>query len=154
MAKSVIKQRMVSIVTVMFMLPAILGVHVFKHYCNGCKLNDVEATVITTYHSHQHQCASCNSEANCECCATDPTHSASHCDGTGGCQHEYKVFDYKTIITSYDPKLQEAELELFASYHVAILLETITSQKHLSVDDAVPLLSNPNLLQKNCVFLL
>jgi len=152
MIKRKLRYQFLSLSLLLAILPSIIGVHVFKHFCNGCSHNDIVATFITTEHTHSHDCADCSCNEECHDYQDELGLRAHHDENS--CDHQFKRMSIEGQIADVSFKFKAADIDLydFTNLHVDLQCDNSLQKKWLfHIIRKVP---DKPLPETNCVFLL
>jgi len=147
-----LRYRIFALILVMAILPSMIGVHVFKHFCHGCHENSVVTTLITTTHSHSHDCSACLCSGACQDCHDESGRHVHH--GENNCKHQFAKVDFEGQTAQINFAFIAVEFDLlYSSELIAEMLSDYTNDKYrfLNVIQNIPDEPSP---EKNCVFLL
>ncbi len=134
------------------MLPSVLGVHVFHHHCNGCEENETIARMLTTIHSHDHDCPACTCQVASQSSQEGVSHDIQHHDSD--CKHDFKkaAFEGQRADLKYKWQAEVIALNHFSWLPTDLLRGQFTPQKNFCyVILKIPDETSPEM---NCVFLL
>jgi len=146
------RYRFLVLLLMLAILPSMIGVHVFKHFCNGCEESNVVTTLITTEHSHSHDCAGCECASSCHDCY-DASGAHRHHDESN-CEHKYAIvdFDGQTAVINFSFVAVQFDL-LYSSELIADLQSDNINDKY-KLYNVIQSIPDKPLPEKNCVFLL
>ena len=144
--------RFLALFLMLAILPSMIGVHVFRHFCYGCEESSVVTTLITTDHSHNHDCEDCLCAASCHDCHDDSGVHTHH--GESNCEHQYAIIDIEgqTAVINFSFQAVRFDL-LYSSELVANLQYDNINEKHRLYNVILNIPDEPSP-EKNCVFLL
>ena len=150
-----IKYRFFSLAMLVMMIPALVGIHIFNHYCNACLESDVTASIIASVHEHNHECTACTCDTHCSSCHDEHGNHKHHNNEPDNCTHEYLMFKYmgNLEVRNFNLKVVDFELpfnvllsnRLLLINHLPVELKYARAVLH-DPDDPSP--------EQNCVFLL
>ncbi len=147
---SKLRYRFLALILVLVILPSIIGVHVFRHFCHGCEQSSVVTTLITTDHSHIHDCAGCMCTTACHGCYDAEGAHMHH--GTETCEHQFAKGNFEGQRTVVDFSFVAVQFDLFYySELIADLQSDNINHKH-RFHNVIQNISDEPSLVKNCVF--
>jgi len=150
-----IKYRFLSLAMLVMMIPALVGIHIFNHYCNACLESDVSASIITSVHEHDHECSACACDDHCSTCHDEHGNHKHHNDEPDNCSYEYLMFKYKGNLEVRNFNIKVVDFEL--PYSVLPSDQLIVRKKlpaELNYARAVLHVPDDPSPEQNCVFLL
>lgn len=155
MMKMNIKYRVLSIILLGMMIPALMGIHVFNHYCNACLKQEVTGSIIAPLHEHHHECAVCTCDDSCEICHDEHGNHKCHGEHSGDCQHEYLLFEYMGNLEarSFDLKIADFDLPYCSVLSDQSVQTYYTSFEQMYAHAILHIPDEPSP-EQNCVFLL
>lgn len=152
MKKQQLTYRTISLLLLLAMLPSVLGVHVFHHHCGGCNENETIARMLTTIHSHAHNCVDCTCHAQCQSCEEALGHTQD--EHNNACQHDFKRATLEGKIAALKFKFQaETILLLYNSCFQSVLIDKEFKPQKDFCNVILNIPDEPSS-EKNCVFLL
>ncbi len=155
MRKYATKYRALSLVLILAILPSVLGVHIFQHHCSACNEDETIARIITTTHSHEHDCASCSCASNCQSCHDEAgRHIHHHTSERGGCKHDFKKASLEAQTNAVKIRVEATSFDLL--FHAGLYTEVYSFDhrpRNIDYDVILKIPDEPSP-EKNCVFLL
>jgi len=150
-----IKYRLFSLAMLVMMIPALLGIHIFNHYCNACLKSDVTVSIISSDHEYTHECPACTCDAHCPACHDKFGNHKCHNDDPENCTHEYLMFKY---MGNLEVRNFSLKVVAFALPFKVLLPDLLISSNKLPIElkyaRAVLQVPDDPSPEQNCVFLL
>ncbi len=150
-----IKYHLFSLAMLVMMMPALLGIHVFNHYCSACLKSDVTASIISVVHEHKHDCTACCCDTHCSSCHDEQGNHKCHTNEPENCTYEYLMFTYMGNLEVRNLNLKVADFVLpfcvVSSDHLILRNKLPLELKYAHAVLHVPDEPSP---EQNCVFLL
>jgi len=150
-----IKYRLFSLTMLVMMIPALVGIHIFNHYCNACLESDVTASLISSVHTHTHECTACTCDVHCSSCHDEFGNHKCHNDEPENCTHEYLMFKYMGNLEVRNLSLKVVPFTLpFKVLFQDLIISINKLPVELKYARAVLQVPDDPSPEQNCVFLL
>lgn len=145
--------RFISLLVLVSLLPSLIGVHVFEHYCSGCDKSDTVTTLITTVHDHHSSCSSCSYDEVCHSYSHETGRHIHH-EADDDCKHHFEIVNYdgQTVLAPFNFKATNFDL-LYSTCLLNNFLSVNTNLRKGFVNVIQNIPDEPSS-EMNCVFLL